>query len=190
MIERFFMVEETALPKGRWFTGDFTSTDREDRRRLDRLEKCRGRFTIDPGFGGKALAFSLTAFGLPIATIDLAEQVVQIAGEDVHLVPTDIAGYGEYRFIQTLRELDCVDESRSTFETFGDDAPSASMRGEHSAFTSLTLDAAKIPQDAHFFHVARWRLRPIVSRQVRETLEKGGILGVTFVDVNASKSYN
>ena len=184
MSRDFYMIDENALPRGRWFLGDFRSTNFEDRKRLDRREPCTGTFTIDPGSGGNALNFSLTAFGLPIATVPVAEAIAAIADADVHLVPARIKGYGEFRFVQCLRVVDCVDESHSIFETFEEDAPIPSMRGEYSGFSRLVVEEPKIPADAHMFFVARWCVRPVVSRKVTRALLDAGGLGVRFVPVS------
>ena len=181
MNRQYYMVEENALPQGRWILGNFRSTDFEDRRRLGRQEPCKGVFTVDPGDGGRALEFSLTAFGLPIATINLAETISRIAGDDVHLVPVRIKGYGEFRFVQCLRVLDCLDESRAVFQVLGDDDPTPSMRGQYSV-SKLIVDPARIPADAHMFHVARWCVRPVISSALRQVLVETGSVGVDFVE--------
>jgi len=183
MSNDFFMIDETAMPPGRWFPGDYRSTDFQDRKRLDQLEPCKGVFTIDPGDGGRALDFSLTAFGLPIASVPLAEAIAKVAGNDIHLVPAQIKGYGEYRFIQCLKVLDCVEESRSEFQTFNEDAPSPSRRGEYSDFSRLVVDPARIPPGTNMFLLARWRVRPIVSGALKKVLDQSGDLGVNFTSV-------
>jgi hypothetical protein len=178
------MVDENALPSGRWFLGDFRSTDFQDRQRIGRLEPCKGSLVVDPGEGGSALNFSLTAFGLPIATLDVADAISTIAKDDVHLVPVQIRGYGEFRFVQCLRALDCVDETRSTFETFDIDAPINSMRGNYSDFSKLVIDPSRVPANAHMFHVSRWRVRPIISSAIMRALIQAGNLGVAFINVS------
>jgi hypothetical protein len=177
----YYMIEENALPLGRWILGDFRSSDFLDRRRLGNGEPCRGAFTIDPGDGGRALDFSFTAFGLPIATLPIANSISSIAGSDIHLVPARVKGYGEYRFIQCLRSLDCVDKGRSTFDIYEDDAPVPARRGEYSAFTKLMIDTSRVPPNAHMFFIEKWRVRPIVSEAVKDVLTAASEIGVKFV---------
>jgi hypothetical protein len=181
----YYMIDENALPPGRWFPGDFRSTDFEDRRRIGQGKPCRGIFTVDPGSGGRALDFSLTAFGLPIATLSLADAIKKIAGDDVHMVPVRARGYGEFRFVQCLRAVDCVDEGRSIFDLFEEDAPTPAMRGEYSGFRPLIIDVSKVSVNTHMFFIERWRVRPIVSETLKEALLSSGDVGVDFVPVSS-----
>ena len=187
MTHKYFKIEDDVHVTDRWFLGDFHSTDFQDRRRFGICEPCRGIFTVDPGDGGSAPNFSLTAFGLPIAALPVAETISKIAADDVHLVPVRIKGHGEFRFVQILRALDCVDESRSEFESYEDDAPVPSRRGEYSSFHTLVVDQAKIPANAHMFHIAKWRVRPIVSEAVRSALMEAGDLGVKFLSASPTQ---
>jgi hypothetical protein len=177
----FFMLEENVHVRNRWFLGDFQSTDSGDRERLTGYAPCIGTFDIDPGDGGRPMDFSLTAYGLPIASKVLAHTISELAGNKVKLVDAHIRGYGEFKFVQCLNSIDCVDRTNSKFDVFEDDDLIASRRGRIKAFLKFVVRPESIPPDAHFFHAGGWNFRPIVSEEMKRIILSNGENAVKFL---------
>jgi hypothetical protein len=178
------MLEENVHIRNRWFLGDFQSTDSSDQQRLASYTPCIGTFDIDPGEGGRPLDFSLTAYGLPIASKRMAPLIARLTGNKVRLVDARIRGYGEFMFVQCLSSIDCVDRRKSSFDVFDNDDWIESRRGKFKAFVKLVVKPESIPSDAHFFHADGWSFRPIVSDEMKQIILSTGENSVKFLPAN------
>jgi hypothetical protein len=177
----YFQVDINVRIKNRWVLGDHESTDPEDRRRIFHAEPVRGRITIEPSDHGIEMGFALTAFGLPVAKNDVAEQIKSVAGDDVQIVPAFIEGRSGFSVVHCLRTIECVDEGRSVFDRYPHDDPH--RRTGYRGFAKLIVDTNRIPADAHYFHAAGWQIKLIVSKQIRNIVRAAENTGVKFESV-------
>ena len=84
-------------------------------------------------------------------------------------------------------QLDCVDETRSKFETIAEDDPiRPDLAGEYGVFLSLVVDPPKIG-DHHIFRIKRASRAIIVSEEVKRRFEEAGVIGAEFESVNGDR---
>lgn len=184
MTTYFELLDDVTIP-GRWHLGEVLADDASEPRlragiplRHDR--PLRASITRP----GLALEFSLTSFGVPLASAAVSRAVAAAAGSDVECLAVSIAGQTGLMVLNAVRLIRCIDESRSEFVKWTTDDHRADLAGQYRQVTRLALDSAKVPSDAHFFRIEGWPVALIVSDRVRAAMEHTGCLGAKFLNVS------
>ena len=158
---------------------DGTEPALSDGVRFESLE----RPVIPVTHSGLVLDFSLTSFGVPVATKVLADAVAAVARSDVQCVPVEIPGYGELVALNSLRIVRCIDDKRSEFIKWTKRDHRADLAGTYRQVTNLVLDRKAIPPDAAFFRLKGWEVALIVSEPVKMAMERAGCFGAKFTEI-------
>jgi hypothetical protein len=114
----------------------------------------------------------------------MAEALLNLAREQVQLIPVRVDGFDDNAFIvNVLSEVRCVDEARSTFQKF---LPGNTVRpdkiGQYEMITKLSVD----PRLAEGFEIFRpwgWKVATIISERMKEVIEQVGAQGTIFQEV-------
>ncbi len=130
---------------------------------------------------GRVLDFCLTSFNTPVATSSLAQAVGRIARSDVQCLALEIAGQADWRVLNAVRVIRCLDETRSVFTKWTKDDHRGDLAGQYRQVTKLSLDSTCIPTDAHFFRIEGWLVVLVVSEAVKDAMERVGCVGAKFI---------
>jgi hypothetical protein len=129
---------------------------------------------------GKPLDFFLTSFANPIARKPLAEALAAIAGNDLQVLPVNIAGYKDFEILNILRVIRCLDEKKSKFSKWTKDSFRPDKAGQYEWVTNLTVDPSQISPSAHIFRIEGWKITVVVSEQTKALMERCGCFGAKF----------
>jgi hypothetical protein len=181
---RFYNLVDDMTISGRWIIGEVRNADGDNPtldagRRFTESKPLYAEIAND----GSVLDFSLSVFAVPIATIELAMEVVRVVGPDVNTIPIDVAGQYDMRVLNSVRAIRCLDENRSEFLKFTRRSYRADLAGQYQLVSKLCLDPTSIPSDANFFRVEGWAIALIVSEQVKIAMERIGCFGAEFIQV-------
>lgn len=181
----FRLVDDMTIPK-RWHLGSATLSDGTAPRlragiRFDFFEAPNILVTQ----AGRLLEFSLTSFGVPVATKKLADAVVAVAGSDVQRIPVRIAAQSGMVVLNAVRVIRCLDETRSEFIKWTKQDHRPELAGQYRQITRLVLDGESIPSDVQVFRIDGSLVELVVSEQVKEAMESVGCLGAKFIELPA-----
>jgi hypothetical protein len=133
---------------------------------------------------GRQVAFSLSAFDMPVVS-EAAANVVRRIGraEDFELFPVKIRGaHGQHYILNVICRLECLDEARSEFTMWSQQDNDPQMMGNYKMISTIRIDPARAAGH-HIFRIARWPLALLVSETLKEALEEIPDLGVVFESV-------
>jgi hypothetical protein len=133
---------------------------------------------------GVALDFSLTSFGVPVASKRIGEVFKSVADSDVQCLDLRIPGHGGLVAINCTRTIRCIDESRSEFIKWTPEDHRPELAGEYRQVTKLSLDVASIPLDVQCFRVKGWLVAIIISETLKDAMELAGCRGARFVPLD------
>ncbi len=179
---RYFQLRDDVTVPSRWHLGFATLPDGSEPL-LDagiRLD-WSGRPVVPVTHPGRVLDFSLTSFGVPVATQALADAVSAIAGSEVQRVPVEINGQAGMVVLNAVRVIRCIDEARSEFLKWAAQDHRADLAGQYRQVTRLVLDRTAVPSDAHFSRIDGWHVALIVSDAVKDAMERVGCTGAKFI---------
>ncbi|WP_164010920.1 imm11 family protein [Pyxidicoccus trucidator] len=190
MKRRYFRLAIDEYVKGRWYLDE--PTDLAGQEIDDIWAFIQGRPVEAPGAlriplarPGKPLAFDLTTAAMsPVVNTPVAAVFRELAPEDVQLFPVEVETQTEpYYLLNVARTVRCIDE-RACAEvqvyTAADGRPD--RIGEYRAVSGLRIDTSKVG-DERVFRPWGWPPPIIVAGELKEALERTGILGGRFDEV-------
>jgi len=187
MPQRFFRLSDDVHARHRWHLK--TPVDGEGRKVNDwdfkqgRAVSISGRLKIPIGVVGRPLDYSEAGVRIPVVHIKVASLLMELAPDDVQLIPVDIEGQPEqYSILVATRRIRCIDEkaSRVQFWTPEDGAPH--KVGTYWAVDDLHIDKAAVG-NARVFRPEGWEVALIVSGEIKDALERMGATGTRFEEV-------
>ncbi|MBZ0143936.1 MAG: hypothetical protein K8F56_10165 [Rhodocyclaceae bacterium] len=169
---------------GRWHLGEVAVQDTPEFNTFEGGELPSDlRAVAEIARHGRALAFCLTSFAVPVASTALGRAVCSVAGREVQQIPTCIGGDSGFVVLHAKNLYDCLDESRSEFVKWTASDHRSDLAGHYRMVTSLSIDSSRVPSDAQVFRIARWSIALIVSERVKRAMEFAGCLGAKFQKV-------
>jgi hypothetical protein len=189
----YLMREDTNIPN-RWYLGDIKHCDNWlfTDPPVEYMEPCT--YEIEMQSNGVDLDFSLAGYAsVPILSHKAKDSLIGIFDFDepfrhVVLEPAKIAGRQERFYVMIVEtQLDCVDETRSTFEKYELDDPVRPDRaGEYRIFLNLVIDPTKT-NGKNIFRIKKHLGALVVSEQVKSRMEQAGVTGVIFESVDGER---
>jgi len=133
---------------------------------------------------GQSLDFSHAAFGIPVIHARVAALFMELAPDDVQLIPVDLQGPPDAYFIlNALRVVKCIDDASSTEVRYWTEADGLPDKvGKYSSVSGMRIDPTKVG-DAKVFRTWGWHVALIVSEDIKVALERIGATGTTFLEV-------
>jgi hypothetical protein len=133
---------------------------------------------------GKPLDFTLAGLDIPVVHAKAASIFVELAPNDVQLIPVHVDGQPEeYCILVVTRTLRCIDDQASEEVRYWkpeDGRPDKA--GKYRAVYGMRIDPTKVG-DAKVFRTWGWTIALIVSEDIKEALERAGVTGVKFKEV-------
>jgi len=182
-MKTYFQLRDDMTSKDRWHLGVV-----QDRGGAEPVLGAGERYdgdeplVVDVDTPGCVLEFSLTSFGIPIASGAVAKVVSSIAGDDVQCIPIEIPGQRDMFVLNAIRVIHCLDEEHSEYAKWTKKDHRADLVGQYRHVTKLVVDRGVIPDDAHFFQIGGW-VSLIVSCELKMALESLGARGAVFSKV-------
>jgi hypothetical protein len=184
---RYFRLNDDIDVADRWHLGDVSGNPGPVPDLLDvRQLPADLQLTVPVTRPGRHLDFSLTSFGVPVASQEVTEVIASIAKADVQVVRIAIHGdrhSREYFVPHCLHELECLDESKSDFVKWTEADGRPELAGQYRMVTRLSINRRVLPSDAHFFRIAKWPVVLVVSEVVRQAMERAGCFGAKFEEI-------
>lgn len=174
-----------------WVAGESLTVDRLcddageplDESTLVQCIPCRARLPLryEARKGGRVYDWNWGLFLLPIIRSAIAEQLLEVAGADVELVPLEVPGVEEpMSVVNILSRPDCVDELRSAEVrrfTAADGDPE--RVGKYKWVGGLIVDPLRVG-GANLFRVAGYEIAMVASRRFVDVARRAAWTGIDF----------
>lgn len=142
------------------------------------------RLRIPIGRAGRALDFTLAGFSIPVVHVKVATLFMELAPDDVQVLPVDIRDQpDQFCILIATRLIRCIDDKASEeveYWTPEDGRPE--KVGQYRDVYGMRIDPSKVG-DAKVFRTWGWTIALIVSEEIKEGLERIGATGVKFKEV-------
>lgn len=188
MAQRFFELYDDVYVPRRWHLDN--PVDGKEREVDDpwqftagRAIQLSGRLKIPIEIEGRALDFTMAGLSIPVVHVRVANVFLELAGNDVQLIPVDIPGYPEqYLILVATCLIKCIDEKASKVQFWMPEDGLPHKVGTYYAVDDLHIDKSRVG-DAKVFRLDGWRGTLIVSGDIKDALEGIGATGTKFVEV-------
>ncbi|HZI14644.1 MAG TPA: DUF1629 domain-containing protein [Myxococcus sp.] len=189
MAKRYFQLSDNVSIAGRWelgHPGDARGHEVEDpwMFREGHPVEVKTRLMVPIEEPGKALDFSLAGFSTPVVRASVANIFLELAPNDVQLVPVDIQDHPAPHFILVATKLiRCIDDTASEevlYWTPEDGRPE--KVGQYRDVYGMRIDPTKVG-DARVFRTWGWSIALIVSEDIKKALEHAKATGVKFTQL-------
>ncbi|WNG22929.1 hypothetical protein F0U62_01975 [Cystobacter fuscus] len=190
MARRFFSLDLDVYVQGRWYLAEPMNLTGQEV--PDIWEFITGRPVAAPGplrvpisRPGKPLDFDKTTVaGTPIVSARVSSVFQEMASRDVQLFPVEVQGQAETFFLLNVaRTVRCIDDVACEEVQLYTPADGRLDRvGEYHSVSGLRIDKAKVGE-ARVFRLWGWHPPIIVDGEVKEALERTGIVGGRFDEV-------
>ncbi|MFL5349149.1 MAG: imm11 family protein [Hyalangium sp.] len=143
---------------------------------------CVPRFPLD--VPGEPLDFCWAAFAIPVVHERFVQIFQRLRVQDVQFIPTRVEGHSDPFFIlNTLRTIRCIDDARcEEVKYWRPEDGQPEKVGTYRYVHALRIDPSKVG-DARVFRTWGWDIALIVSDDLKQAIEAGGITGTRFVEV-------
>ncbi len=187
---RFFDLSIDVYVPGRWYLSEPTYLSGQE---VDDIwEFIQGkpvtiheRLRIPIYRPGKPLDIEFAGAGqTPIVNARVAEVFRELAGEDIQLFPVTVEGEAEpYFLLNVARELRCIDDAAcEEIRLWTPENGQPAKVGQYRVVAGLRIDPSKVG-DTRVFRLWGYHLPIIVDGQLKEALERSGIVGGWFDEV-------
>lgn len=190
MSRRFFDLSIDVYVPGRWYLSDPTYQSGQE---VDDIweftqgkpVEIKERLRIPVYKPGRPLDIEFAGVGqTPIVNARVASVFQELAHDDIQLFPVDVERETEaYFLLNVAREIRCVDDAACEEVQFWtpDDGQPAKV-GQYRVVAGLRIDKSKVG-DARVFRPWGYYLPIIVDGQLKDALERSGIVGGWFDEV-------
>ncbi|WP_164020262.1 imm11 family protein [Pyxidicoccus trucidator] len=131
---------------------------------------------------GRSLDFDKTTVaGTPIISAQVAKVFRELAGNDVQLFPVEVQEQSDaYYLLNVARTVRCIDDAASAeIQLYTPEDEEPERVGEYRSVSGLRLDKSRVG-DARVFRPWGWHPPIIVEGELKEALERTGIVGGRF----------
>jgi len=187
---RFFDLLIDAYVPGRWYMSEPTlpnGREVDDIWVFTRGERIQppGRLRVPLLRRGRPLDFTTAGMGsTPVLSARAANVFREMAPRDVQLFPVEVEGQTDpYELLVVARTVRCIDdEACEEARLFSEEDDMPERMGEYSVVSGLRIDKSKVG-DARVFKTWGWHPALIVSGDIKEALDRNGIVGGYFAEV-------
>lgn len=190
MAKRFFDLTIDVYVPGRWYLAEPTNPAGEElddiwRFTEGRPVELRERLRVPIQRPGKPLDFTTAGAGrTPIVSERVASVFRELAPNDVQLFPVEVEGQTEpYYLLNAARTVRCIDDAAcEEVRLWTPEHGQPEKVGRYRVVAGLRIDTSKVG-DTRVFRTWGWRSPLIVDGELREALERTGIVGGRFDEV-------
>ena len=134
---------------------------------------------------GKPLDFSTAGAGrTPVVSERTASVFRELSPDDVQLFEARVEGQAEpYYVLNVARQLRCIDDAAcEEVQHYTPEGVQAHRAGEYRSVSGLRIDKSKVG-DTRVFRLLGWYPPIIIDEELKEALERTGIVGGRFDEV-------
>lgn len=132
---------------------------------------------------GRPLDFCEAGIKIPVAHVRVATVFMEMAPNDVQLIPVDIENHpDQYLILVATRLIRCINEAASKVRFWTPEHGVPDKVGQYIAVDRLRIDKAKTG-NAKVFRPEGWSGSLIVSDEIRAAMERIGATGAKFDEV-------
>jgi len=132
---------------------------------------------------GKPLDFTEAGVRLPVLHVRVASVFAELAPHDVQLIPVDVEGQpDQYLILVATRLIRCIDEQASRIQLWTHENGIPEMVGKYFSVRDMRIDKTKVG-GAQVFRCEGWPGPLIVSREIKDSLDRIGATGTRFEEV-------
>ncbi|QRN96662.1 hypothetical protein JRI60_48055 [Archangium violaceum] len=190
MERRFFDLSIDVYVPGRWYLADPTNLagiEIDDIWQFSngRPVELRERLRIPIYRLGKPLDFTTAGAALtPILSARAASVFRALAPTDAQLFPVEVEGEAEtYYLLNVARQIRCINDAAcEEVQFYTAEGVQAHRAGEYRSVSGLRIDKSKVG-DARVFRLWGWHPPIIVEGEIKEALERTGMVGGRFDEV-------
>ncbi|MDY7227192.1 imm11 family protein [Hyalangium rubrum] len=187
MSQRFFALSDDVYFPHRWHLA--TPTDGQGYEVDDwqfsdgKSLLIKGRLRVPIEHVGKPLDFSEAGIKIPVVHIKVATAFLELAPNDVQLIPVDIEGHlDQYLILVATRLIRCIDEKASRVLLWTPEDGEPEKVGQYRDVRSLRLDKSKTG-NIQVLRPEGWSGTLIVSGEIKAAMEQIGATGARFEEV-------
>jgi hypothetical protein len=175
---------------GRWYLTEprnLTGEEIEDSWQFmqGKTVELREKLHVPVRYPGKPLDYTTAGAGqLPIVNERVASVFRELAPDDVQLFPVEVEGEDKpYYLLNVAREIRCIDGAAcEEVQRYTPEDGRPDRLGEYRAVSGLRIDKSKVG-DARVFRLWGWHPPIIADEEIKEALERTGIVGGLFDEV-------
>jgi len=109
--------------------------------------------------------------------------LMELAPDDVQLLPVDVAGQTDpYFILVATRLIRCIDEQRSRVRRWTQEDGLPDMVGQYASVRDMRIDKSTVG-NAQVFRPDEWFVSLIVSEEIKDALDRMGATGTRFEEV-------
>jgi hypothetical protein len=133
---------------------------------------------------GVGLDFSLAGVSIPVVSSQFVQVVQRLGLQEVQFLPIQVENHpGPYFILNALRILRCIDDARcEEVRYWRPEDGQPEKVGQYRSVAGLRIDPTKV-EGARLFRPWGWTLALLVSEDVKEALEREGVIGTRFTEV-------
>jgi hypothetical protein len=189
MAKKYFQLADDVSIRGRWELGHPEvapghEVDDPWMFREGHPVAVKKRLSVPVEEPGRALDFSLAGFSTPVVHASVANLFLELAPNDVQLIPVDIQGHpDQYLILVATKLIRCIDDAASEevlYWTPEDGRPE--KVGQYRDVYGMRIAPSKVG-DARVFRTWGWSITLIVSEELKQALESIQATGVRFTQV-------
>ncbi|MEZ6143443.1 MAG: hypothetical protein R3B84_22980 [Zavarzinella sp.] len=170
------------MPIGReedWYLkvpADVTGTEIDVWLFTDGTRYMGDKIYIDVKYEGNHSAITFSAYGFPVLSAEIANELAKICGDEIQLVESTVKGHGNYYILNVLNIVDCLDHS-CVRQYYPKDFEENRLRGKPRAVGMMKIDTTKLNHNK-IFRVKDWEIPIVVSDDVYKVFKKFGSGGM------------
>jgi hypothetical protein len=143
----------------------------------------KGRLRIPIELAGKPLDFTEAGIMIPVVHVRLASLFVELAPDDVQMIPVDVEGHADqYLILVATRLIRCIDEKASRIRLWTHENRVPHKVGQYMSVRDMRIDKAQVGS-AQVFRCEGWTGPLIVSGEIKDALEDLSATGTRFEEV-------
>ncbi|RKG79010.1 hypothetical protein D7W79_11500 [Corallococcus exercitus] len=151
----------------------------------------KGQIKLPLDLVGEARDYAHAAFGTPVVNARLAAIFQVLAPNDVELIPVEIDSHeGLYFILNALRAFPCIDPEASSEVAYWTEEDGLPEKvGTIFTISGMRIDPSKVG-DAKVFRPSEWEVSLIVSKDIKDAMERAGITGAKFEAVTGPPTFD
>lgn len=188
MADRYFELDDDVHAPGRWHLGnpvDGRGRELDDpwQFRSGKPVVVKERLTVPIEGAGRPLDYTLAGLSIPVVHVKAATVFVELAPQDVQLIPVDIPGQpDQYLILVATHVIRCIDEQASRVQIWAPEDGLPHKVGQYASVRDLRIDKAKVG-GAKVFRLGGWEGTLIVAGSIKDSLERAAVTGVRLEEV-------
>ncbi|WP_309889556.1 imm11 family protein [Archangium sp.] len=185
---RYYDLRDNRYHPGRWH---LRSPVDEHGREVSPWQFTKGRWLEQQGLirfpvkpDGVELDFSWAAFNIPVVSHRFVQLFERLGLQETQFLPVQVENHPAPWFIlNTLRTLRCIDDARcEEVEYWRPEDGQPEKVGQYQSVAGLRIDPTKV-EGVRIFRPWGWSIALLVSEDVKEALEREGLIGTRFIEV-------